>query len=651
MTTNWEIGDRIQNRWEIHKILRGGMGIVYVVYDHELREPFAAKTFHEEIFAGNPAIAERFTQEALAWINLDVHQNVTQARFMQIISGKPLLFLEYVSGGDLSSWIGTSRLTEDLPQVLRFAIHLCDGMTYALSKGITAHRDLKPQNCLITQDGTLKITDFGLAKVVSMQEGEGGRGGTPEYMPPEQWDNFEQADERADIYSFGAMLYAMLIGHPPFGQRPNVSVRELERRHKEESPLPLNPEFSILSPIVEVCLAKDPARRFIDFRTLRGQLAGIHEGVAGEPLPEAVVQTQLAAWQWSNKGLSLSALGRNEGALACYDRAIELDRRNESAWSNKGVALGEMGRHEEAITCYDFVLGTNPNNGGAWSNKGMMLRVVGRYDEALVCCNHAIEINPRHVEAWINKGSALWAIGRVDECIGCFDRAIELYPLDERGWSSKAAALLARGHTEEAISCCDHAIQINPRYADVWSNRAHAVAAAGRLEESVTCCDRAIEIDPRHADAWVNKGRALGDLGRLEESITCCDHAIEINCRNVDAWFNKGVALWASRRPQDALACYDKAVELNPQLEKVWINRAAVLSEGLGRWQEAIACYDRVLTFRPHLPEAWFGKGATLAEGLQRYREALVCFEEAQRLGYVKATKAIAVCRRMLGHT
>src|SRR5579862_9377397 len=82
------------------------------------------------------------------------------------IQGKPFLFLEYVSGGDLAAWIGTPRLTEDISQVLRFAVQFCDGMIHALSKGIRAHRDIKPRNCLITVDGTLKVTDFGLAKLL-----------------------------------------------------------------------------------------------------------------------------------------------------------------------------------------------------------------------------------------------------------------------------------------------------------------------------------------------------------------------------------------------------------------------------------------------------------------------------------------------------
>lgn len=170
MTSDWQIGDRIQNRWEVHKIMRGGMGVVYVVYDHEWHRPQALKTFQDEIFARDPTIAERFTQEALTWINLGLHQNVVQTEVVQAIDGKPYLFLEYVSGGDLNDWIGTPRLMEDLPQVLRFAIQFCDGMSHALSKGIKAHRDVKPQNCLITHDLTLKVTDFGLAKVFdSMQ--------------------------------------------------------------------------------------------------------------------------------------------------------------------------------------------------------------------------------------------------------------------------------------------------------------------------------------------------------------------------------------------------------------------------------------------------------------------------------------------------
>src|SRR5690242_5781947 len=116
MPAEWQIGDRIQNFWEIYDILRGGMGVVYIVrrYDGNLLETYAVKTFQDQIITRWPRIRDRFQKEALMWVNLDVHPNVTAARFVQIIEGKPYIFLEYVSGGDLSRWVGTPRLTEDL---------------------------------------------------------------------------------------------------------------------------------------------------------------------------------------------------------------------------------------------------------------------------------------------------------------------------------------------------------------------------------------------------------------------------------------------------------------------------------------------------------------------------------------------------------
>ena len=137
MTTEWQIGDFIRKRWEIHQILHGGMGSVFIVYDHEWSEPFALKTFHDSLLACSPHVAERFAEEAHIWINLDMHENVTQAKFVQQIDGKPSqLFLEYVSGGDLVAWMIKHRLKKDVPLILRFAIQFCDGMVHAISKGM-----------------------------------------------------------------------------------------------------------------------------------------------------------------------------------------------------------------------------------------------------------------------------------------------------------------------------------------------------------------------------------------------------------------------------------------------------------------------------------------------------------------------------------
>ena len=373
MPTNWQIGDHIQNRWEIHNILRGGMGIVYIVYDHEHRDAYAAKTFQDEILARSPSTAQRFKQEALTWVNLDVHQNIARAHFVQIIEGKPYLFLEYVSGGDLDDWIGTPRLTEDLPQALRFAIQFCDGMTHALAKGITAHRDIKPQNCLVTVDNTLKVTDFGLAKTFDdagadehitdvsrlniSQTRTGMAAGTPTHMAPEQFDDAKRVDVRADVYSFGVMLYQMIEGRLPFVGR---NWAEFARLHKIEHAPMRNRYLPEINIVVQRCLAKSAGDRFSDFATVGATLVDIYEGLTSGRAPKPVVAKELSAIGWSNKGASLDVLGRKEEALKCFDRAIELNPREEMAWNNKGHLLEDLGRREEASVCLDRAIELNP---------------------------------------------------------------------------------------------------------------------------------------------------------------------------------------------------------------------------------------------------------------------------------------------------
>src|SRR5262249_35794026 len=157
--------------------------------------------------------------------NLGIHPNITRAEFVQRVPGRPpkytgerawlekvearpFLFMEYLGGGDLGDWIGAPQLTRDLPQVLRFAVQFCDGMIHASLNGVEVHRDIKPQNCLITEEGELKVTDFGLAKTLNFADlpyanevlsrkqkrdsptalTRTGRGaGTPAYMAPEQF--------------------------------------------------------------------------------------------------------------------------------------------------------------------------------------------------------------------------------------------------------------------------------------------------------------------------------------------------------------------------------------------------------------------------------------------------------------------------------
>jgi serine/threonine-protein kinase len=175
-------------------------------------------------------------------------------------------------------------------------------MTHAVAKGVKAHRDIKPQNCLVTEDFILKVTDFGLAKVVldggaaplgspvkeiggvwkrlaghgSEQrpaEGlsqTGASAGTPAYMAPEQFSDFKHVDLRADVYSFGVMLFQMVTGQLPFATSSSLEFERLHRLQQPATRLVRNREISHL---IEKCLSKKAYDRYQDFSEIRELLA------------------------------------------------------------------------------------------------------------------------------------------------------------------------------------------------------------------------------------------------------------------------------------------------------------------------------------------------------------------------------------------
>jgi len=618
----WQVGDKIANRFEIHKTLTGGMGVVYVCYDHREKIPLVLKTFHD-IYLSSEVAQKLFEREALLWIQLERYPYIVRSHWVERLENRLFIILEYIPPDAQCRNTLTHYLTSlTLPDILKFSIQFCYGMEYAYSKGINAHRDIKPDNIMITADKTVKITDFGLAKAFqeiqleqdSISVGDNSslsifqsKGkiicGTIPYMAPEQFDGY--ADERSDIYSFGITLYQMATG----GKFPFIgrTCQEYEILHKDAK-IPLI--SSELFPIIQKCLEKYPGKRHQNFTSINSNLQDLLLRKTGEliSMPE---QKQLDGWELRNKGVSLVSLGRHEEAIVCFDGALDINPQDSFTWNNKGAALTNLNRHLEALIHFDKATKVDPRDFEAWYNKGLCVYRLNHHDEAVTYFDKAIGINPEYAAAWRNKGGVLDKLGKYQEAIACYDKAIIIYQRDAFTWNCKGMTLCNLGQYEEAIACYDEAIEINPSFTDANMNKGICLSKAGKLYEALNSFDKAIEINPQDALIWLNKGITLSDFSKHEEAIFCFDKTIEINPAYTDAWFWKGLVLFDICKYEEAILCYDEAIKINPRQADAWNNKGFTL-EKLGKYETAVSCYEKALEVNPRFNLAEKNKRACL---------------------------------------
>ena len=216
--------EHLQNgRYAILKKLgEGGKGIVYKARDTVLNRVVAIKMLKSAV--PSEEAYSRFMREAQAVAKLN-HPNIVSIYDIGKEDEKQFFVIEFVDGMSLRSLMGTYPEGKcDIQTVLRIGIDVCSALQYAHSQGVL-HRDIKPENILITEEGTAKLMDFGLAKMLGQPSitQEGIIVGTVAYVAPEIALG-KGADARSDLYSFGAVLYEMVTGKPPFPGEDPVKI-------------------------------------------------------------------------------------------------------------------------------------------------------------------------------------------------------------------------------------------------------------------------------------------------------------------------------------------------------------------------------------------------------------------------------------------
>ncbi len=264
------------------KLGQGGMGAVYKAQDTKLDRIVAIKVLAKEL-SSKEAYVLRFEREARVMVKLD-HPNILRAFDVGKAKGFHYLTMEFVEGGSVEGWLkklGKFSVGDAMHIVLKTA----EALQHAHDKSMI-HRDIKPDNILLTKDGVIKVADLGLAKDTSEDVSltkTGAGAGTPIYMAPEQARDVKHVDGRVDIYALGVMMYVFLTGQAPFQGNTIVELITAKEKgkfdpiRKHNSDVPTKVDL-----IVDKMLAKDPKQRYATCQEVIDQLEPL--GLANDEL-------------------------------------------------------------------------------------------------------------------------------------------------------------------------------------------------------------------------------------------------------------------------------------------------------------------------------------------------------------------------------
>jgi serine/threonine protein kinase/tetratricopeptide (TPR) repeat protein len=371
------VGSTIGHYRVLERLGEGGMGEVFLVEDLRLQRKAALKLVSAHL-TRDESRRQRFIQEARLAASVD-HPHIAAIHDIGEVDGRTYIAMEYVEGRSLREVLRAGQVK--LRQALDYAIEASDALAKVHDKGVI-HRDLKPENLIIANEGYLKIIDFGLAKLADpvaqsgladavtregpVRTAEGVVMGTIGYMSPEQVRG-ETIDARSDVFSFGAVLYEMTTGTPPFRRKTPADTMSAILN---EAPVPPHlddvPTSAELQRVLRKCLAKDPATRYQGMRDLVVDLRQLRESLTSS---DTVVRS----------GATTHGPGRRRGPLWAAVALAAAVVGGGALWfatsrrAEPESSPASSGRPSIAVVTFEM-MGGSPEN--AWLGKGLPSMVI-----------------------------------------------------------------------------------------------------------------------------------------------------------------------------------------------------------------------------------------------------------------------------------
>lgn len=666
------IGETISHYRILSKLGEGGMGAVYKALDERLGRPVAIKLLPRRAFH-DPAQVERFLHEARAASALN-HPNITTLYEFDEVQGEFFIAMEFVEGETVKERIQENPGGLAVEETLRIGIQAGDALARAHAKGIV-HRDVKSSNIIVTSEGQVKVTDFGLAKLggATTLTQSGVVMGTAPYMAPEQARG-EAADHRADVYSLGVVLYEMLTGRLPFSGDADLAVLYAVVHEKAVPIRKLRPEVAPeIERIISRAMEKTPSGRY---QTMEGLVEDLRAVAQALPAWMEVRSVRRAAGLFQRRW-SLPAFLGLAALLVVLMKGSEFLRTGES------LATGED--PGEAIAMYREVLAGDPNNTEALL--GLCQALLTRDPEgARQYATRARSLDRENALVHKCEGDAFYYLSEYKMALEQFEVALMLWE-GQKNKAGMAGALNGIAVAAYGLGDVQRAEEAYLGARGLWedagdrrglaktlSNLGNFYRARGRYGEAVDVLLRALELY-RAANDRMGEAIALNNLGgvyrwtdqyreaeKYYNQVLALSGQLDDAMLQASAYANLAATWHVEGRYEEAYALYNRALKLSEEIESQ--ARVAEMTHVLGgllrewgRYPEAMGLTQQGLVLAGSLGAKAEEMGALIERGLiylelGRWDEATTDLEASLRLARgLHRVEQEAVIQRWLGES